>query len=576
MRAPRAFATALQSPLARVLALAFALHLIGIGWGLPASDGWDSDGIAPRDFLAGLVQTFVPGSFFTYPPIHLSVLAIITSPVTVVALARAQSLAPYDVIHEIIKVPYMTVMAYVARLVTVVLSLGIVYAIAKLTEELRGPRAGWCAGAVCAVNAPFAYYAKTSNLDVPYLFWACFALLALVRAVARHEPRRLRTMAVCAGLALGTKDQAYAVFVGSVPAACALWLVLDPWARARSGRILRELAVAGLAAGAVVVAIDGVIFNPTGFRARLAFLIGPASQDFVNYSNDWTGRAVVIRDSVVKFAWFYPWAFAAFVVFGVASLFCAFRTEKEKFVAGLVPAFGAMSFTFAFNCVARRTEHRFLLPQALLVAVYAGIAVERLVFAVRPPAVRRLSQAVVVVAFAVAIFGCANVDANLLLDPRYDAERWLEASVAPGDTIEVHGLNAYLPRLPSHARITRVGPDLTGRRSPLPGVAEVTDAYGHIGARRPRFIVVSDGWVWRYRSVPPAGSEGSLEPGRAPAPGLVENAADRDAVMFYRRLFDEAYGYRMAHTSSFSSRLWSPVDYHMSTARQIWIFERQN
>jgi 4-amino-4-deoxy-L-arabinose transferase-like glycosyltransferase len=467
----------------------------------------------------------------------------------------------------------MTVIAYVARLVTIAMSLGIIYAIAKMAEELRGRRASWCAAAVCAVNAPFTYYAKTSNLDVPYLFWTCLALLALMRAIARREPDRLRTMALCAGLAVGTKDQAYAVFIGCVPAACGLWLALDSWARVHIRRIFRAAWVAALAGGALVVAVDGVIFNPTGFRARVAFLVGPASQDFVNYTIDWAGRAVVIRDSLANFGWFYPWVFVGFVVFG-AALLRALWPEKEKFVASLVPALAALSFTVGFNCVARRTEHRFLLPQALLVAVYAGIAVEQLVFEIRAPVTRGVSRAATGAAFALAIFGCANVDANLLLDPRYESEAWLDANVATGDAIEVHGLNVYLPRLPFRARVTRIGPDPAARRSPLPGVVELQDAYGDIDARRPRFIVVSEGWVWRYRQVPDR-SGAPVEWGRSPAPALVENAADQDAVTFFRGLFEETRGYRVAHTSSFNSRVWSALDYHKSTSRGVWVFQRQ-
>jgi hypothetical protein len=569
-----AMGTAIRSPLAWVLAVAFALRIVGIGWGLPASDGWDNDGVAPRDFLAGLVETFTPGKFYVYPTAHLLLLATLTSPVTTVALAKAPSLAPHDVIHEIIKVPYMTVIALVARLTTILLSLGIVYAVAKMAEELRGRRAGWCAAAVCTVNAPLTYYAKTSNLDVPYLFWGCLALLALVRAVARREPGKLRVFALCAALAVGTKDQAYALFVLGVPATFALWLATDSSARVRVRVILRELAGATLVAAVLLLVIDAAVINPSGFRSRLAFLTGPASQDFVNYTNDWRGRAIVIEDAVAKFGWFYPSAFAGLMVFGVVIGVRAQGKEKARIVAALVPLLAALSFTFAFNCVARRTEHRFLLPQAILAAVYAGIAVDRLAFETRARVVRSAAQVLVGAAFALAFFGCISVDANLVLDRRYDAEAWLATHVAAGDSIEVHGLNVYLPRLPANASVTRVGPDATDRRSPLPGVVEVQDTYGHASLRRPRFIIESEGWVWRYLSA--SAEPESLPRGRLRAPTLMEHAADRDAVTFFHQLFEGTAGYRLAHVSSWTTKVWPRIDYHSSTSRQIWIFERED
>ena len=85
------------------------------------------------------------------------------------------------------------------------------------------------------LNWTFAYYAHTSNLDVPYLFWGCLAVLSLVRAVARREPRRLRAFAALAALAVGTKDQAYAMFLLGAPAAvlAAAWSDRDGRGRAR-------------------------------------------------------------------------------------------------------------------------------------------------------------------------------------------------------------------------------------------------------------------------------------------------------------------------------------------------------
>ena len=69
-----------SSPLAWILIAAFVLHIVGIGWGLPASDAWEDDGIAPRDFLVGTYETYLPGHFFTYPPVHLLGLSLLTSP----------------------------------------------------------------------------------------------------------------------------------------------------------------------------------------------------------------------------------------------------------------------------------------------------------------------------------------------------------------------------------------------------------------------------------------------------------------------------------------------------------------
>ena len=89
-----------HGPRGWILVAFVLINLPGLGWGLPASDGWDNDGIAPRDFLAGLVETFTPGHFYQYPPVQLIVLGVLTLPITVVGLLRASSLSPPDVIAE--------------------------------------------------------------------------------------------------------------------------------------------------------------------------------------------------------------------------------------------------------------------------------------------------------------------------------------------------------------------------------------------------------------------------------------------------------------------------------------------
>jgi 4-amino-4-deoxy-L-arabinose transferase-like glycosyltransferase len=576
-----------KEPLFWLLAATAVLHLVGLGWGLPNSDGWDNDGVAPRDFLAGLVETFTPGSYFQYPPVHLALLGLLGAPVIVTALAHAKSLAPPDVIAEVLAVPYMTVIAYLARLLTVGMSLGIVYAVARIAEELRGRRAGLLAAATVAVSSSFTYYSHTTNLDVPYLFWGTLALLALVRTVVRAEPRRLRTVAKLAVLAIATKDQAYALFLGTVPATLVLWWLLDPRVRERPRLLLRELGIAAAIAVGMLLVADAIVFNPTGFAARVHFLLGSASQDYAQYSNDQLGRWLIVRDSVVNFQWAYPPVFALFVALGVVvelGLVPRLRhgrvsaknppSQRDpgsfggRQAAALLPLLAIVSFTVFFNCTARRTEHRFVLPQMVLWAVYSGIGLDML-FRVWPPILRTMTGLAVSVAFALALFLCLDVDALFLLDPRYDAEAWMRAHVQPGDLVETYGNNVYLPRFPADARVTRVGPD--SRRSPLPGMVEVTAPFGQAPARNARFLVCTGGWVWRYLQDP-----GRYDKtGRVAPPIQLAEGNDADATTFFRALFAGQTEWKKAHESVWTSDFWPNVNFHGSTGREIWIFQRE-
>ncbi len=605
----RLFRWLVTTPLGRLLLLLALVRLIGLGWGLPSTDGWDNDGVAPRDFLAGLVETFSPGHFYTYPPVHLVVLGLLTLPVTLVALLRAPSLAPPDIISEILKPGYMTPIAYVARATTLVMSLGIAYAMAKITEEIvlawravpsagtssataptsaheaerqaRGRRAalraGLFAAATTGVNGPLTYYAHTSNLDVPYLFWTSLALLALVRAVARVEPRRFRACAVYAVLAVGTKDQAYGVLLLGVPLTLVTWLLVDREARARVGELASQAGRALLFGAGLFLVTDAIVLNPTGFRARLHFLTGSASQDFAHYSADWTGRWDVLVDTFRAFDRYYPLFFAGLVVLGLVLVLAKARSSPRGLVLGLVPLFGAVSFTLLFNFVARRTEHRFLLPQMTLVSVYVALALGWLFDRLSGLGSDREAEGgpwaygAVAGVLAYGAFGALDVDANLVLDPRYDAEAWMASHVKEGDTIEVHGLNVYLPRFPRGARVERVGPDPVAKRNPMAGIVEREDAYSRVGGRHPHFIVVSHGFVWRYLLDPHA----TDEHGRVLPPTQIASGSDVDATRFFQGLMRNSFGYHLAYTSTWTSKTWPRLDIHASTSRDIWIFERE-
>ena len=548
--------SAAASPLAWVLAAQCCLHLVGIGWGLPASDGWDNDGVAPRDFLAGVVETFSPGHYFRYPPVHLLLLTGLTSPVSIIALARARSLSPVDVISEITRVPYMTVLAAVARTVSAVMAVGLVWALAKTAEEIRGKSAGLWTAALAGVCVPFIYYAQTSNLDVPYLFWACLAVLSAVRAVGRGDARLLRRVGVFAALSVGTKDQAYALFAIAAPVAILLWMGVETSAAGRRRRTVGVEALRACASGvAMLVVIDGPLYNPRGFFRRAAYLLGPASQPFAEYTDDWSGRTQALTDVVRRFGSLYPAAFAVPVLLGGALLVRDLRSEPRRLLAGLLPLLVAVSFTLAFNCVARRTDHRFVLPQGAMLSIYGGVGLDALARGIRPWLARWTARIAVGAAFGQGVLAALDVDANLLLDPRYDAEGWLRTHVREGDAVETYGLNVYLPRFPPAARVRRVGPEPLLGRSPLPGVEEVVAAYGDAPARAARVLVVPEAWAGRY-----------LSQGRA---------GEGDAGDYFRRLRQgQVGGYRLAYTARWDHAWWPPLDIHASTSREVWIYER--
>jgi hypothetical protein len=181
---------------------------------------------------------------------------------------------------------------------------------------------------------------------------------------------------------------------------------------------------------------------------------------------------------------------------------------------------------------------------------------------------RRAALASVTGLVAWGLFECTAVDANMLLDPRYDTEAFLAAQVHEGDVVEAYGANAYLPRFPKAAHATRVDLSPLTTRNPLPDVLEIQAPFNDVEARRPRFIIVTDAWVWRYFAT---GAWG----GRVVPPEQAERERDEPSRAYFHQLHTDQLQYRLVHVSTFASSVWPARPIHQSLAKEIRIFERK-
>ena len=558
-----------RSPVFWILLVAALLRLTGLSWGLPASDGWDDDGVAPRNFLVGVVQTYAPGSYFAYPPLHMILLMVLTLPGWIIALLHAHSLAPHDVIASFIGVPYMTFFAVVARLVSVAMSLGTIFVIGQMTETIAGRRAGFCAATACALNAMLTYYGQVTNLDGPYLFWVVLALREWIAVIAGRDVGRIRWAMFFAAAATATKDQAYAVFLLSIPAILAAWFVADAWPRRHARTLLPRLVLwAGVALLALAV-VDGAITNYSGFLKRVAFLAGPASQDYAQYEAGFRGWWALSEDMWAYFPRSYPAVAGGLAVIGILLHIGRFRGDRPAFVAGLLPLFAAVSFTLAFNFVALRSENRFLLPQSVLLAVYMGIAADRLTRSANRWFARGSTVLILSIA-GVALFRCLAIDAAFIGDPRYDAERWMVANIRPSDTIEALGLNVYLPRFPRDAVVTRLDRKPLSRRNPLPNVTEIEERFDSVATRNPRFIVVNAFWLRDYLMLEPV----SADDGRIVQQTRQSIFRETAARKYFSALLDGKLGYRIARVSAYIPNFWPDLEGYESLTQTIFVLER--
>ena len=553
-----------RHPLFWILAGAAGLRLAGLFWGLPASDGWDDDGFTPRNFLTALALTYKPGSYFTYPPLHAFLLALFTAPGIVMALWHTPSFHQADVIGEFTRPGYMTFFAAVGRLVSLAMSLGIIWSVGEMARLIAGRRAGLFAACAAALNFALTYYGQVGNLDVPYLFWGALALLWSMRAVVEQKPRLFWAAALFAAASVATKDQAYALFLLSLPLLLFAWLAADAWPRAHAGKIVRAVLPAIVASLFLLLLVDGAITNWSGFTRRIAFLAGPASTGYAEYLRDPSGWLALLGDMGRYFGKGYGILAIALALSGL--VLHTSRSRGGVRVAGFLPALAILSFTLCFNMVALRSDDRFFLPQAAFACVYIGIGSETLAFAPATWA-RVMLRAALAVTALLALHQAIAINAAFLFDPRYGAERWLTAHVTPGDTIETYGQNCFLPHFPANVSVTRIGQGDLKVRNPLPGVTEVRAPFGE--PRGARFVVVNAKWAERYLR-----PEIPLAAGHVYSRLQQADFRNSDARGYFARLLNGTAGYRLAYAVQYDG-LWPAVHIHDSLDEPIWIFERQ-
>jgi hypothetical protein len=309
--------------------------------------------------------------------------------------------------------------------------------------------------------------------------------------------------------------------------------------------------------------VDGAVTNWTGFARRVAFLAGPASGDYAEYIKGPEGWLALLGDMGRYFSKGHGLVVMTLALSGL--VLHLGRTRASQRVAGLLPGLAILSFILCFNFAALRSEDRFLLPQAVLACVYIGIAAEALAFA--PGAWARLAgRAALALTALFALHQVIAINAALLFDPRYDAEAWMAAHVGRGEAIETYGQNCFLPRFPSTAKVTRIGPGDLKVRNPLPGVTEVRAPFG--ADRGARFVVVNAKWAERYLR-----PEIPLAQGHIYSRLQQADFRNADARRHFAELLEGKAGYRLAYTAHYDG-LWPKVHIHDSLGETIWIFER--
>jgi 4-amino-4-deoxy-L-arabinose transferase-like glycosyltransferase len=448
-----------------VLALAVAVY--GIGWGLPnGNDTWANDAIRPGAPLSILHRLFVAhplnsGWFwFKYPFGHVFVLATAYAPYLAWLFASGGISTPTSDYPYGMANPETTLatLAVIGRLVSALMAAGSVVLVYFAIRRSFGRLAAVAGAVATGLCYPIVYYAHTTNVEVPYVFWMLVAFLAAVRLV-EGDPKRRWWLWLGAGAAMSvsTKELGAGFFLALPPV-----IVVAHLAAKRPLRdLVRGGLIAAMVAVVVVVLANDVVLNPQGFLNRVGFL-----------------TQTLPEQVALKYApYYFPIDLGAGRSFQAELAQLALTGNRLVASLGWVTAFLAISgvviaavrrpwWTALAACAAAAfyllgaramlsLSMRYVLPLAVVGTMFAGIALGRLLDPEGGglPWVRRA-----VAALALAWIVVYGLDVNRMLahDPRYDAERWLAGNLTDGDVVEIWQQSTYLPRMPSAARVDRV------------------------------------------------------------------------------------------------------------------------
>jgi 4-amino-4-deoxy-L-arabinose transferase-like glycosyltransferase len=443
-----------------VLAACAVVIVPNVTWGMFPWRDWFPDEVTPADTVYAFQQRLAGGWFSLYPPLHFVVSGVVMSPLLI---AERLHWLSFDA-PEVVGARHLS-----GRLITVGMALMALVALVLIGDETIGRRRALAAAFFVGTTQLFAYYAKSANVDVPYVFWVTVALLFYVRAAKYGRLADHVLLGAVAACAITTKDQAYGFFTGP-----ALVLVFLTWRRhtaaGRLERLRRTLLDARLWGGlvtfaAVLAAGYGIPWNYHGFMNHVDLATGWRMSGFRMFAPTLTGQWQLLIYTVGLL----PWTMGVVpAILSIAGVVVAV-TRRRRFrwlwllAAPLLSYYATVVMTIGY------VYDRFLLAWLIVIALFAALGLDWLW---RTP---RLSRAVRVslaaACLVAAIVPAARLNIEMAFGTRQRLERWM-AQHAGADTdplVVATGNRRYLPALASyrHVIVNTPGEDIVEWKADL-------------------------------------------------------------------------------------------------------------
>lgn len=480
-----------------VLSVACLGFAIGIGWGLPRAVSpetvapWEMDSVAPIMPLNEAYYRFTRegNQWPAYPLFHFIVLDIVYAPYLALQyfsgnLENPSHIFPYGMKDPIGMARDLTLLA---RIVSLVMALGIVILIYRISAELFSTQAALWASLMTTLLAPLTYYAKTSNLDVPYIFWSCLAFWQYIRIMKFQHLTNYLGFATSAALAIATKDQAYGFFL-LIP-----WIIVYTLARHRAnGPVgMKDLGYAVVskpiilslitAVGVFAIANNLVFGGWSGFLRHIGFNRAVFSQrlEMFPYMHTVGAQLALLIQSGQLLVQTFGYGSLLLCLGGIVHAIL-----KRHWFAVSILLFPLSYYIFTLAVFAA-VFPRYLLGPAILLTTFSGALIADLLG--RQGTVRVVATLGILGSLLWQIALTANLTLTLVKDSRYEAEAWIKAHIPPGATIESQLVpENYLPHISRDYKVSVKG--LSGELNEIPLPQEVSAEA--LGKRDPEYILL--------------------------------------------------------------------------------------
>jgi hypothetical protein len=436
-----------------LLCIAFVLLLLfapGWYWGMPNEFESDADSPVPLGPLAFVGDYFNPNVSEKYPAVHQ---VLLLPPYALWlgyykltgGLQHISSEWPFgfkDPVHV------FSSLIVLSRIVTSLMAVGIILSLGSLPFREFDKRGRLLAMSLIATSGVFVYYARAGNLDVPYVFWWAVSFLLLAKYI--FDPvaptRHLILSAVCSALAIGTKDPAAGLVLGS-------GLILLLIKRSPSETLGARLRQALIYTAVVFFsyAIAAVLPQPVRWltHVRKYLLSSPNMTQWIQFENTPSGHFGLLMATSTRLTHVLSPVGMLLALVGLIVLLASRRFRVTAFL--LLPIISYYAF-FIFNI--RFVYERFVIPVAFLLAIIAGIGVSSIlgVLKTKKWAYGLASVAIAVIFAYQILYGYLPMTYLQVFDVKAAVASSIASYVPPGSAILWDGQWVNIPNADIYER----------------------------------------------------------------------------------------------------------------------------